>query len=85
MNFILSYHAQIQIAKRQLPIYLIAMLAEAPQQIIEEEGGIKVYQSLFDNAGKTQLLRVVVNDSVEPMIVITVYVTSKISKYWRQA
>jgi len=33
--------------------------------------------------GKIFLLRVVVVDSVEPAVVVTVYRTSKINKYWR--
>jgi len=33
---------------------------------------------------KTFLLRAIVNDGVEPAVVITAYRTSKIEKYWRQ-
>lgn len=32
---------------------------------------------------KQYLLRVVVNDVVDPAVVVTVYRTSKIAKYWR--
>jgi hypothetical protein len=33
--------------------------------------------------GKTYLLRVMVNETVDPAVVVTAYRTSKIKKYWR--
>ena len=84
MNFKLSFHAQEQLATRALPLYLVEMVLENPQQIVESEDA-RVYQSQFDYNGKMQLLRVVVNDQVDPMVVVTIYVTSKIDKYWRKS
>jgi len=47
-------------------------------------GEKKAYQSQVDfGQGKVFLLRAIVNDSVDPAVVITAYRTSKISKYWR--
>ncbi|MBE9193655.1 DUF4258 domain-containing protein [Gloeocapsopsis crepidinum LEGE 06123] len=80
MNFALTTHAQEQLAKRKLPLFLLLTVIEHPQQEFEEDG-VKVYQSQFNYNGKTQLFRVFVNDSVDPMLVITIYVTSKIDKY----
>lgn len=34
--------------------------------------------------GKTYLLRVMVNATREPPVVVTVYRTSKIARYWRE-
>lgn len=46
---------------------------------------MKAYQSIMDiGLGKDYLVRVIVNDTIDPAKVITVYRTSKISKYWRQ-
>lgn len=46
--------------------------------------GIMCYQSLVDfGGGKTYLLRVMVNETVDPAVVVTAYRTSKIKKYWR--
>lgn len=69
-------------ADRQIPFYLLQMVLERPQQNLEDDG-LTVYQSQVTVNNKTQLLRVFVNDSVTPMIVVTVYLTSKIDKYWR--
>jgi hypothetical protein len=33
--------------------------------------------------GKRYLFRVMVNDTVNPPVVVTVYRTNKITKYWR--
>jgi hypothetical protein len=35
--------------------------------------------------GRTYLLRVMVNETVDPAVVVTVYRTSKIKEYWRTA
>ena len=44
----------------------------------------KVFQSKIDICkGKKYLLRIIVDDSVEPLVVVTVYRTGKIKKYWR--
>ena len=83
MNFIFTVHAQKQLTKRKLPLYLVQMVLEHPQQIIEDNE-TKIYQSQFDRNGKIYLLRVVVQETVEPLVVVTLYETSKIDKYWRK-
>jgi hypothetical protein len=56
---------------------------DSPQQILLEREGRKVYQSKLEfGNGKIFLLRVILADDVEPKVVITVYRTSKIEKYW---
>jgi len=35
--------------------------------------------------GRILLLRVIVDDAVTPAVVVTVYRTSKVAKYWRQS
>lgn len=50
-----------------------------------ERGGKKIYQSQVRFGGsKLFLLRAIVNDAVDPAVVVTVYRTGKIEKYWRQ-
>lgn len=46
--------------------------------------GITCFQSQVDIGGKQYLLRVMVNESVDLPIVVTVYRTNKIAKYWRK-
>jgi len=56
-----------------------------PQQIVEEYGEKKAYQSQSDfGHGRIYLLRAIVRDDIDPGVVVTVYRTSKIEKYWRK-
>jgi len=59
---------------------------EGPQQVVEEYGGKRAYQSVVDfGGGKSYLLRAIVREDCDPAIVITLYKTSKIAKYWRNS
>jgi len=85
MNYILSNHAQREIERRSIPISLVESVLANPQQIVSEKEGRKAYQSQVDfSGGRRFLLRVIVADDVQPIVVITVYRTSRIEKYWRQ-
>jgi len=44
------------------------------------------YQSHLDfGTGKLYLLRLFINTTIDPAVVITVYRTSQIKKYWRNS
>lgn len=84
MKFILSHHVQLEMVRRQIPLRLLESVLQQPQQIVSEKRGRKAYQSQVDfGDGGIFLLRAIVEDDVDPANVITVYRTSKISKYWR--
>lgn len=84
MKFRLSRHALEELERRGIPRDLLEETLENPQQVLPERDGMKVYQSQVRFAGsKLFLLRAIVNDAVEPVVVVTVYRTSKIEKYWR--
>lgn len=84
MRFEISRHAREEISRRGLPENLVETILQNPQQIVDEYGNKKAYQSILDlGTGKEYLVRVIVNDTVEPAKVVTVYKTSKIKKYWR--
>ena len=85
MRYQISRHAQIEMERRGISLSLVESVLDNPQQIVTERDGRKVYQSQLDfGNGKVFLLRVIVAD-VDPKVVITVYRTSKIEKYWRQS
>jgi Domain of unknown function (DUF4258) len=85
MNFNLSNHAEQELVLRRIPRALVDEVLHNPQQIVPERPPKKAYQSQLDfGGGRMFLLRVIVDDTVNPAIVVTVYRTSKISKYWRQ-
>ncbi|MBD0264301.1 MAG: DUF4258 domain-containing protein [Tolypothrix sp. Co-bin9] len=83
MEYRLSRHAQTEMERRKISVDLVESVLDNPQQIISEKEGRKAYQSKFDVSGRVFLLRVIVVDNIEPAVVITVYKTSKIDKYWR--
>ena len=81
VNYRLSDHAIKQIGDRQIAIALLEQVLNAPDQVLEQDDQSKVYQSkIAGQNNKTYLLRVFVNDSVNPPVVISVYLTSKITK-----
>lgn len=85
MNFSFSNHAEQELALRRIPRPLVDEVLRNPQQIVPERGPKKAYQSKMDfGGGRIFLLRAIVDDTVNPAIVVTVYRTSKVSKYWRQ-
>ena len=56
-----------------------------PDQVIDE-GGRKVAQLRWMTPeGREHLLRVVYEESGNDIVVVTVYDTSKVRKYWRTA
>ena len=54
----------------------------APEQKVPDHDTIVWYQSHVTINNKPYLLRVMVEESKQPPVVVTVYRTSKISKYW---
>lgn len=85
MNFIFSNHALQELQRRGIQRALVESVLNNPQQIVTEKEGKKAYQSQVDfGGGKIFLLRVIVADRIEPSVVVTVYRTSQIAKYWRQ-
>jgi hypothetical protein len=84
VKFKLSRHVQEEMQRRGIPLELLESVLQNPQQVVPERSGKKAYQSQFDfGSGRIFLLRAIVDDNVDPAIVVTVYRTSKISKYWR--
>jgi hypothetical protein len=85
MNFRLSRHAEWEMARRGIPLELVQTVMDGPEQRVVDESrtGRWIHQSRlrFEN-GKMYVLRVVVDDEEQPPVIITVYRTSKIEKYW---
>lgn len=85
LKFEISMHAKKEIGRREIPLHVVETILQKPQQIVDEYGNKKAYQSIMDlGAGKDYLGRVIVNDNLDPAKVVTVYKTSRITKYWRQ-
>jgi len=84
MEFRISQHAATEMRRRDIALDVVMDVLRNPQQIVVGRVGRKVYQSrIVFGDGKTYLVRVVVADEQMPSVVITVYRTSKVARYWR--
>lgn len=66
--------------RRQIPAEWVERIMANPDQIIGGLGQRQIYQSRMSSEGKHCLVRLVV-EGVDPLVVVTVYRTSKIDKY----
>jgi len=81
----LTDHAKDEMARRQISEEDVAKVLAVPEQAETVREGREVYQSRIESGEppKTYVLRVFVDIDREPPEVVTVYRTSKITKYWR--
>lgn len=83
----LTDHARTEMARRQIQESDVASVLAAPEQTETIREGREVYQSRVTRGAPpvTYLLRVFVDIDRHPPDVVTVYRTSKVTKYWRTA
>lgn len=82
-NYQLTKHALEEMAIRGIAESTVKAVMESPGQIVSVKDGLVAYQSVISEEGKEILVRVIADNLGNPVRVITVYKTSKISKYWR--
>ena len=81
-----SPHAQDQLRERRLPEEEVARAIQEPEQVVDGgSGSPKIAQRRIQHAGTEYLLRVIYEEHEDELTIITVYRTSKVSKYWRKA
>jgi len=83
MSYQLSIHIHEEMERRGIPLAVVESVLAAPAQKVPEHGDIVCYQSKVDINQKPYLVRVMVNETATLPKVVTVYRTSKISKYWK--
>jgi len=76
-----SKHALYQVKQRKLNIDLINAALQIPYKAIRDDSGLLIVQKNVKENNKTYLYRVFVNDEHKPPLVVTVYKTSKLTKY----
>jgi hypothetical protein len=82
MNYLFSQHALKQMTLRCISKEIVNNTLLAPDQTIAQDD-LMVYQSIFsDQEEQRFLIRVFVNRHKTPPLVVTVYKTSKIEKYY---
>ncbi len=84
MEIRLTDHAKKQLAYRDVSQNQVIAIALSPEQIIEESDVPSIAQSRVIEDGKTYLIRVAFRDEADVRVVITVYKTSKVKKYWQE-
>ncbi len=82
-EFIFSKHAIEQMNNRNISMETALEILRNPKEIIEDNEQT-IYQSIvtFNNDFENYLIRIFVNTSKNPKVVITLYKTSKIKKYY---
>ncbi|MBK7148135.1 MAG: DUF4258 domain-containing protein [Bacteroidetes bacterium] len=79
-NIVLSKHAKEQLVVRAISEEFVwATLDNTKPYIVED--GLTVYHGVVSENNKQYLIRIFVNEEVNPNLIVTVYKTSKISKY----
>ena len=83
-RFTLSKHAESEMIRRQIPRAWVESVLDSPEQRYPEPDGTDILQSRFvAENGRMYLLRVILAPDKDPPVVVTLYRTSKIEKYWR--
>lgn len=80
----ITEHARVQALRRGIPEETMLEVTRDPEQHVPVRRGREVRQSRFPgpSGDKRYLMRVVVDVSNEDVVIVTVYRTSKIDKYW---
>lgn len=82
MAIVLTSHARRQARRRGIDEMTVRSVAESPEQVLARPGGREVRQSRVRFAEGEYLVRLVMERSAGVDLVITVYRTSKLDKYW---
>jgi len=76
-------YAELQAQERRINHRDILDVLKLPGQILSTKKGRKIAQKKLSRKRKEGLLRVIFEEKVDAKVVVTVYWTSKIEKYWR--
>ncbi len=84
---ILTAHAEEQVQSRSIPRELILGTIENPQQSISGYKARRIHQSRYYDGfeNKEMLIRIITEIRGDDVIVISIYKTSKLEKYWSEA
>jgi hypothetical protein len=84
MDLVFSKHSLEQMVRRGIKSETVLSVVSHPDQMIadDEEPTMVIYQSLIKEDNQMFLLRVFVNREKHPNMIVTLYKTTKISKYY---
>lgn len=78
----LSSHAATEIARRGLPAAEVQKAIVNPAQVVPIRAGRVALHHRYFEGGREYLLRIFVDIDRDPPVIVTLYRTSKIEKYW---
>ena len=84
-SYVITPHAALEMARRSVTEGMVRNVLAGPEQRHAVRPGRDVLQSRTAFAGNTYLVRVFVDIDRSPAEVVTVYRTSQLAKYWREA
>lgn len=85
MNIEFTKHALEELKNRGISLEIVEKILNNPVQILDSENNRKVYQDIIEfNDNKHYVVRVILEETKDNLKVITVYKSSKITKYWRK-
>ena len=84
-DYVITPHAAFEMARRGILEETVRAVLAGPEQRYPVRPGREVLQSRTERAGRVYLIRVFVDADRHPAEVVTVYLTSKVAKYWRRA
>ena len=76
-------YAELQVQERKINHKDMLDTLKSPGQVLSTKKGRKIAQRKIKRRGEEGLLRVIFEQKVNAKVVVTVYWTSKIEKYWR--
>ena len=77
-------YAKLQMREREIEYRDVLETVRSPGQILSGKKRRKIAQKRLERNGQKGLLRVILKEKAKVKLVITVYWTSKIEKYWRR-
>jgi hypothetical protein len=82
-DYVITPHCSFELKRRMISEDVVRSVLRTPEQRLPVRTGRVVLQSKMKMTDKTYLIRVFVDVDRHPTEVVTAYLTSKISKYWR--
>lgn len=75
--------AMKKMSQRKISAAWVKEAIRKPEQIVEGYGGRNVAHCRYEIHGKEKLLRVVYEDNMDKLVVVTAYLTS-VRRYWKE-
>jgi hypothetical protein len=76
--------AKKKMERRGVPEEWVTETINSPSQIVEGYGGRKIAQKKYIVKDKHYLLRVVYEEGKQVNVVVTVYLTPQVERYWEE-